>query len=206
MKSIFLQACNLMYGYEDEPLFKDLNFTLNTGELLELVGANGAGKTSLLQLLAGLRLPEQGSVIWSGHDITELGPEYYQDLLYLGYQHGMKASLTPRENLHFTSALRGLPTLTSIDNALAYLQLTAVADLMTHNLSSGQQRRIASARLLLEPAELWILDEPFTALDQAGIKLITQLLSDHIYNGGMAIFSSHQPIDLPNIQLQKIYL
>lgn len=202
-----LHATNITYSYTDRQLlFAGMNFSLHAGEMLELVGANGAGKTSLLQILAGLKSLEHGNIAWNGLSISDVMSDYNRDLLYLGHQPGLKAQLTARENLEYIIAMRGYAPLVNIDTALSYLQMQKFADIQIQQLSAGQERRVTLTRLLLEPAKLWLLDEPFTALDKVAIGRVCQLMENHTARGGMVIFSSHQVIDGMGAKLKKIML
>lgn len=179
---------------DDRILFDDLNFSLSAGELLQIEGPNGSGKTTLLRILCGLTLPTNGIVYWQGQNIQTLKSQYRTHLAYVGHTGGIKADLTPIENLATAKALSTYPTNTALDTALEQVGLYGFEEVLTRTLSAGQQRRLAIARLLVTQAPLWILDEPLTALDKAAIALIERLLDQHVQEGGMVIVTSHQPI------------
>ncbi len=193
------QPCLAVEGLQcirdDRILFEDLNFTLSEGQLLQIEGHNGSGKTSLLRILCGLTLPTEGAVYWKNQDVQEIQSRYWATLTYIGHAHGIKAELTPLENLAMARALATTPTSVDFDDALAQVGLYGFEDVPTRTLSAGQQRRVALARLLVNEAELWILDEPFTALDKAAIRMIEELLDVHAKKGGMAVLTSHHTVN-----------
>jgi heme exporter protein A len=179
---------------DDRVLFDDLNFSLSAGQLLQIEGRNGCGKTSLLRILCGLTLPTAGTVYWKDQDIQDRKESYWATLAYIGHANGVKAELTPLENLAMTQALAATPSSIRLENALEQVGLYGFEDVPTRTLSAGQQRRVALARLLVSQAPLWILDEPFTALDKAAIRMIEGWLDDHIKRGGMAVLTSHHTV------------
>jgi len=203
--NLSLEATGLECIRDDRTLFSDLEFTLNPGEALILEGRNGSGKTSLLRILCGIRLPDAGSVRWCGTDITRLGPDYHEHTAYVGHRDGIKLDLTPLENLAVARAL-GTPGETSPTAALEQVELYGYEDVLTRNLSAGQQRRLALARLLVTDSLLWILDEPFTSLDRRGIALVESLLEQHTGKGGLLAVTSHHAINLDNPPVQTINL
>jgi len=176
-------------------LFRELSFQLEPGQLLFIQGGNGCGKTSLLYILAGLRLPEAGTVSWAGTDINQLGKLYHNQLCYIGHQNGVKAELTVWENIFGFHALKP-GAKQDIQTTIDIIGLAGYEDTLAYQLSSGQQRRLALSRLLLSQQPLWILDEPFTSLDKASVRMFETRLVDHSRNGGMVILTSHQALDL----------
>lgn len=178
-------------------LFAALDVALAPGEILQVEGDNGTGKTSLLRILAGLLEPSAGQVRWRGDAIRELRDVYHAQLVYIGHRDGLKAELTPRENLAFAVALSGHAPKQTIAAALEHLGLNTHADDPVAQLSAGQRRRVALARLLLIPASLWLLDEPFTALDQTSIARVEALLHAHVQAGGLAVVSTHRALHIP---------
>ncbi len=182
----------------ERTLFTALNFDLAPGEWLHVRGENGAGKTSLLRLLAGLSRPEQGEISWSGLPIRHSDSNYHENLLYFGHLSAIKDDLTAFENLRFVSTLDGMRWPPEHYMAALYrLGLRGREDLPVRVLSAGQRRRVALARLLCSKARLWILDEPFTALDVKAVELLSALIADHVGQGAMAVLTSHQPLSLP---------
>lgn len=174
-------------------LFRGLSFALRGGELLRLAGANGSGKTSLLRILCGLLAPSGGEVRWNGAAIRKLGEEYATQLVYLGHAPAVKDELTPAENLEIACTLAGLRVSTqAVYDALGRFGLSGT-DFFVKKLSQGQRRRAALARLLLsEPVPLWLLDEPFSALDAAATQLVETLIDGHAARGGSVVFTTHQ--------------
>ena len=173
-------------------LLRNVSFTLNAGELLQVVGPNGVGKTSLLRCTAGLLPPESGDVHWRGRSVAEDRDAYHAESAYLAHVNALKEDLSARENLRFGVAIRRDIRMTEIDGTLARLQIPHCADLPVRALSAGQKRRVAIARILLARPTLWILDEPITNLDAAGVALFEQCMADHIEQGGMILTAAHQ--------------
>ncbi len=180
---------------DDRELFADISLTLEAGEVLQVEGANGSGKTTLLRALCGLVPLESGQIRWCGRDIDAAGSEYFAALAYVGHAPGVKRELTARENLAVARAL-GAGAAAETDAALARLGLGPLADTSLRRLSAGQCRRVALAGLLAAPASLWVLDEPFTALDAEGRCLVEQLIGEHCARGGLVALSTHQPAAL----------
>jgi heme exporter protein A len=177
-------------------LFRRLDLTLRSGELLRIAGANGMGKTSLLRLLAGLSCPAAGSIDWLGASILGQRDVFHAAMLYLGHAPTLNDLLTPSENLRFACAAANTHvTPDACADALARIGLKAQSSLPCKVLSQGQRRRVNLARLFLETRRpLWILDEPFTALDAAAIADLAAILDAHCTNGGAVIFTSHQDV------------
>ncbi|MCK5717647.1 MAG: cytochrome c biogenesis heme-transporting ATPase CcmA [Thiomargarita sp.] len=189
---------------DDRVLFDDLNFKLSQGQLLQIEGHNGSGKTSLLRILCGLTLATEGTVYWNDEDIQDIGAHYWANLGYIGHTNGIKADLTPLENLAMAQALSAFPLSVDFDDILDRVGLYGFEDVPTRTLSAGQQRRVALARLLVSDAHLWILDEPFTALDKAAIRMIEALLDEHAKKGGMAILTSHHTVKCIHARILKL--
>ena len=192
-----LSATHLACSRGERLLFKDLSLSLAEGEWLQVSGTNGAGKTTLLRTLVGLSEPAHGTVCWGGVPIAECSDEFKRALLYLGHQAAVKDELTPLENLTLGNELDGLPLAEA--DALAALQrlgLHGRGKLPTRWLSAGQKRRVLLARLLVRPAALWVLDEPFAALDTNAVALVGELIQAHLERGGLAVLTSHQPVPL----------
>ena len=192
-----LDAINLTCVRDDRVLFSELSFSVSPGEMVQIAGKNGAGKTSLLRILAGLAQAEEGEVKWQGEGLGRARYQYHQDLLWLGHQPGIKTVLTAFENLSFYHA-NGAESLRW--QALTEVGLLGFEDVPVNQLSAGQQRRVALARLWLSSHKLWILDEPFTAIDVAGVDKLTQQLKRHTENGGMVILTTHQPLNVDNVR------
>lgn len=189
----------------DKILFTDLNLTFKSGDFVQIEGHNGIGKTSLLRILAGLALPLSGKVRWNSCEIGADREGYYDNLLYLGHQSGVKPELTAWENLRFYQQVSASKQGDDILwQALEMVGLLGREDLPASQLSAGQQKRIALARLWLSTAPLWILDEPFNAIDKSGVGVLTRHFEQHAEQGGIVILTSHQ--DVPSQRLQKVRL
>ena len=193
-----LSAHRLACVRGDRHLFSALSLSVSAGEWLHVRGANGSGKTSLLRLLAGLAQPAEGDVLWAGHSIRADDGEYRRSLLFLGHQGALKEDLTAQESLRFSAAIDGFG-LTNCDatHALSKVGLKGSEDLPVRCLSAGQKRRVMLARLVSRTAKLWILDEPFTALDIKAVEMLEALIGEHVNAGGMAVMTSHQAVAIP---------
>ena len=192
-----LAASNLSCIRGTQTLFNGINLQLDAGQWLYLQGENGAGKTSLLRILAGLSLPAEGEVLWQNAPIDQQRSQYHQDLLYIGHHAGLKEDLTLTENLQALCRMDGLRISdATIRDALTRMGLARRQHLPARVLSAGQKRRGLLARALLRPAKLWILDEPFNALDINAIADVQRLLKAHLASGGLLVLTSHQTPDL----------
>ena len=188
-------------------LFRALSFRLMPGELLSLQGRNGSGKTSLLRMLCGLLPPAGGEIRWRNEPIGKLGEDYRRELCFLGHQNAIKEELTPLENLMASARLadEALEEGAALD-ALETLGLAGREDLACRYLSQGQKRRVALARLVNERRALWLLDEPFVALDTAAVELVATLIAMHVQLGGLAVLTTHQPVDIAVDTVHKLVL
>ena len=175
-------------------LFEHLELRLTGGDMVQISGPNGSGKTSLLRLLAGLMQPTAGQVRLNGKPLHEQRTELARNLLWIGHAAGIKDVLTAEENLSWLSALHHPATRESIWQALAAVGLKGFEDVPCHTLSAGQQRRVALARLYLDGPPLWILDEPFTALDKQGVAQLEEHLARHCEQGGMVVLTTHHTL------------
>lgn len=188
-----LEARALSCYRSDYCLFEDVDLRIDAGQLVRIEGANGSGKTSLLRILAGLSRPDHGEVLWEGLPIDQRRSGYQGALGYLGHLLGLKLDLTLDENLRLMAALRGgCQDLAAIDRVLSQLGLLSRRSLRARVLSQGQRQRAALAALSLFGGTLWIMDEPYTALDAEGIQLAEALIDAHLEQGGMVILTSHQ--------------
>lgn len=177
-------------------LFSALNLSLHPGRLVQVDGANGSGKTSLLRILCGLALPSAGEVLWQGQPISRIRDVFMAEIVYIGHKHGVKDDLTPVENLRIARGLARPVATASIHDALDRVGLTEFTHAPARTLSAGQRRRVALSRLLATQARLWVLDEPLAALDTMGVALVQEILSEHLHEGGMAIITTHQPLSI----------
>lgn len=205
MSTPLLRINQLTCIREERILFDRLSFDVHAGSLIQIEGANGTGKTSLLRLLAGLSLPYEGDVQHNGLPITQCREEYYQDLTFIGHLAGVKGELSALQNLSFNLAIQG-DRLTNIEQAIDGVSLAGFEDANASHLSAGQNRRIALARLWQSTSKLWILDEPFTAIDKAGVATLEVLFLAHINQGGAIIFTSHQELQIANQKITRINL
>lgn len=191
MLNISLLTCSR----DERVLFSQLSFQVNAGEMVQIEGPNGAGKTTLLRMIAGLSQPESGDIRWQQKSIRKQREEYQQQMIYLGHQAGVKSVLTPFENLAFYQEVQGDNNQDAIWDALAQVDLIGYEDVPVAQLSAGQQRRVALARLWLSKAKLWILDEPLTAIDKSGVAKLIALFEQHTRLGGIILLTTHQDLD-----------
>jgi len=202
-----LEVVDLSCVRGDRRLFSAVEFSLDRGELLYVHGHNGSGKTTLLRTLCGLILADRGEVRWGGQNIRSMREEYTKDVLYLGHKNGIKGDLTAVENLRISSALDGFDVSEQRAwEALERIGLDGHEDLEAKVLSQGQQRRVALARLLVNEAALWILDEPFTALDMSAVDLLQSVIRDHVAGGGLVVLTTHQEVPLTSGQVKRLKL
>lgn len=194
MEVSLFEAQELACWRAERPAFDCVSFAIGQGDALLLKGANGAGKSSLLRVLAGLLPRAAGRLLWDGADALADLPAHGARLRYLGHQDALKPSLSAAENLAFYARLHG----GDVGEALEALHLGALADLPARVLSSGQKRRLALARLALGQAPLWLLDEPSVGLDAASVETLGPLFARHRAAGGMVIAATHLPLPLPD--------
>ncbi len=188
-------------------LFKDVDCELEAGRWLYVAGANGVGKTSLLRMVCGLASIEAGDILWNSIPINSQPDAYRQDLCYLGHLNALQESMTVNENMAFTSALGGInPEAAQKEEVLARFGLRGRGRQLVRHLSQGQKRRVALTRLALSPARLWVLDEPYVAMDEAGIGLLAGLIATHLAEGGLAVLTSHQRVAVGNVPAQMLEL
>ena len=197
-----LEARALSFQRQDEPVFAPLDFRLHEGELALIEGDNGSGKTTLMRILAGLLHVGDGELRWRGEPLQR--DRCAGDILFLGHQLGLKADLSPRENLQIAAGLNGRREGMSAAAVLTEIGLGGYEDEPVRRLSAGQKKRAALARLLLLPATLWLLDEPFANLDRIGIALVNQLLEMHAARGGAAMVTSHGAVSFHGGEPQRI--
>jgi heme exporter protein A len=191
-----LEGAGLECVRGERTLFRGLEFTVGPGELLRVAGENGSGKTSLLRIVCGLSLPAAGDIRWRGESIRRLREDYWKDLVYVGHANALKDDLTAEENLRIGSTIAGLePTPDDTVEALQAFGVRACADLPARVLSQGQRRRVSLAKLAVSRSRpLWVLDEPFTALDKAAVAHLQALVADHVSGGGAVMLTTHQEV------------
>jgi len=200
------EALNLSCVRDERTLFSGLSFTIKPGEMVQVEGQNGAGKTSLLRILAGLSSPDAGEVRWQGENTRRQRDVFHQQLLFLGHQPGIKSVLTAYENLAFYQSVDGKTDADAIYQALENVGLLGYEDVTVAQMSAGQQRRVALARLWLTRATLWILDEPLTAIDKQGVATLIALFETHASRGGMVLLTTHQDLQGMNRDVRKLRL
>jgi heme exporter protein A len=192
---------------DDRVLFAQLSFEAKSGDLIQIEGRNGTGKTTLLRIIAGLGDKEEGDILWQGTDVERDRDTFHQNLLFLGHQTGVKKDLSGLENLQFYQSVFGLShDRQTLFDALAQVGLAGREDIPVSQLSAGQQRRVALARLWLTNQKLWILDEPLTAIDKQGVKVLESLFLSHANQGGIVLLTTHQDMFIDNPKLRKITL
>jgi heme exporter protein A len=190
---------------EERILFDQLTLQVSAGDIVQVEGANGTGKTSLLRILAGLSQPYDGDVLFNQTKISQCRESFYQNLLYIGHLTGVKGELTAQENLAFSLTLHNLNANTA-EHTLSEVNLVGFEDALASHLSAGQHRRIALARLWQSRSPIWILDEPFTSIDKRGIKNLEALFLHHVDNGGCIILTTHQDLSFPAERVKKVVL
>ncbi len=200
-----LQINDLACIRDDRVLFEHLSLSLDSGQMLLVEGRNGSGKTSLLRILTGLKLADEGDILWDGESITTLTADYYEQVNYVGHHDGVKRELTCLENLRLVQAM-GKPADINLDDALERVNLYRYGDTPVSNLSAGQKRRLALARLLVAESKLWILDEPFTSLDRKSMTSFEAMFEQHLRQQGMIVMTSHHDIAMSDSNLQRLDL
>ena len=203
--SYLLEAKQLTCIREQRILFEHLDFTITSGDIIQVEGPNGAGKTSLLRILAGLSSPYEGKVFFNNQSIDKDKEQYNNHLLYIGHLPGIKGEMTVVENLNFNSQLHCVNT-DNIESVLTEVDLFGFEDSLANHLSAGQQRRIALAQLWQTTASIWILDEPFMALDKFGVSQLEQRIVEHTTDGGCVILTTHQDLNISASLTKKLTL
>lgn len=201
-----LAVRNLACERDDRILFSGLGFELAPGEVLQVEGRNGSGKTSLLRILCGLALAMEGGIYWKGRPVAERRADYLSQITYLGHHNGIKGELTALENLRFAQALAPPKAGVDLHKVLERLSLRGFEDVPCRMLSAGQNRRAGLARLLVSETPLWVLDEPFTALDRKGIADIEAIFLEHVAGGGIIILTTHHTTRLDGCTVKTLDL
>jgi len=203
---MLLEVKNLFCERDERILFKRFCMQVNSGEVVQIIGQNGSGKTTLLRILCGLSDAYEGDIFWQDELVENVRNNYYQSMLYVGHLSGVKGSLTAEENLQWMVQLDSSLNKCSIAKALKLVGLYGFEDVPCHSLSAGQQRRVGLARLYLSSAPLWILDEPFTALDKKGVSEKESLIAEHVSTGGTVILTTHHDLSIPKQTIRPINL
>jgi heme exporter protein A len=199
-----LQTIDLSCERDDRLLINALNLEIEPGVIYQLEGPNGSGKTTLLRVLCGLSTRYRGEILWGGETMARARADYLSQLLFIGHSAGVKAALTPRENLRWYAALTQADAST-IEQALVQVGLRGFEDSPCFNLSAGQQRRVSLARLFLQQARLWVLDEPFTAIDKRGVAELEGWIEQHALQGGSVLLTTHHELNIEQA-IRKISL
>ena len=197
---------NLECIRQNNILFKGLNLTMEDGGLLQINGANGSGKSSLLQICTGLIQITTGEVLWNSIDIRHNRYEFQSNILYIGHTNGIKATLTVEENMRIIHSLTGSKSKINYSAILKKIGMSGMNKIFTYNMSAGQKRRLGLTKLFMTKSKLWFLDEPFNALDKEGKKIIENLIINHCADGGITIFTTHQKMEIDSYPLQSIHL
>ncbi|HEY4370265.1 MAG TPA: cytochrome c biogenesis heme-transporting ATPase CcmA [Steroidobacteraceae bacterium] len=202
-----LDVSDLHLWRGERHLLRGVSFSIRAGELLQIVGPNGVGKTSLLRCVAGLLPLESGDIKWCNRPLSSNRDAFHQQLAYLAHVNALKADLTALENLHYSVSLRRTITQHETRDMLQRLQVAECADLPVRAMSAGQKRRVAIARILLTQAKLWVLDEPITNLDTAGIDLFERCMAEHLDKGGLIVTAAHQLLlrGRPNVRTLELH-
>ena len=201
-----LEIKNLAAIRGERLLFEDVSFEVETNEMLLIKGRNGAGKTSLLRLICGLATPDAGEILWNGEPIENIRPAYSRSLLYVGHDNGISLDLTVLENLEFHRALNDNPSNDLIPEILERLRIVRYLNVPCRFLSAGQKRRVALARLAISESKLWLLDEPFSSLDDQASETVVELVEQHLNSDGLCLMTSHQMIDWRDLKIKQIQL
>ncbi len=185
---------------DDRILFQNLNFSVSAGQVIQVKGSNGSGKTTLLRILCGLNDSFEGDIYFRGAKVEEQTDDYFASLLYIGHRIGVNKTLTPLENLAWSCSLHTRVSEDQLLAALAKVGLLGFEYSQCFSLSAGQQQRASLARLLISPAKLWVLDEPFTTLDVTGVALLESMLAKHASDGGSVLVTTHHALKIDGLQ------
>ena len=212
MTALLLEIKDLFCERDDRTLFENLSFKLYSGSVLQVKGKNGSGKTSLLRILCGLYQGYEGQVKFLGHDLADDRERLHQSLTFIGHKVSVKQALTARENLSWYANIQPQLDANLINSALVAVGLDDYADVLCQNMSAGQKRRVNLARLFMLPDasfehSLWVLDEPFTAIDVEGVAKLEQRILYYVENGGSVVLTTHQtlrikPVELLNLEIR----
>jgi heme exporter protein A len=199
LSSSILILKDIAFQRNEELLFSNINMAIGSGEILQIQGPNGSGKTTLLRMLSMTLSPTLGEILWEGKNVNDVREQYLGDLLFLGHQSGLKKSLSADENLLWWRKLNKDNLLPNSD-ALECVGLTRDKSVPCYHLSAGQLRRASLAKLYVARAKLWILDEPFSAIDEQFANELKMLLENHLDNGGVVILTTHQDLEIKGMK------
>lgn len=200
MSQTLLELRNISCERDERVLFCDLNLEVRSGDIVQIEGPNGSGKTTLLRTLTTTSADYSGELLWKGQPLAKARVDYLNQLLYVGHLPGVKKALSPRENLAWYAGMNNGHQRLSLEQALEEVGLFGYEDTPCYHLSAGQMRRVALARLFLTPARLWVLDEPFTAIDVQGVDNLQRLMQEHASGGGAVVLTTHQPLTIEGVR------
>jgi len=199
-----LAVRDLFCDRDDRVLFENLDFDLSEGQVLQVQGSNGSGKTTLLRILCGLNDSYEGSIKWYGQEIEDQAASFFSSLLYIGHRVGLSKVLTPLENLRWSCSLKQAVSDDQIMAALKEVGLRGFEESPCYTLSAGQQQRASLARLIISPASLWLLDEPFTTLDTKGVTMLEKILQRQAQAGGSVMVTTHHSLSIAGLTLLSL--
>lgn len=203
---LLLEARNITIWRGDNLLMEEIQIHVHSGSITQIQGTNGSGKTTLLRALIGLAEFDEGEILWRDQPFLKVRDSLYAELLYLGHKSGISAGLTPLENLKALCPELGANCRSEVESVLEELAIADRIDLPSAALSAGQKRRIALARLRLQVARLWVLDEPLTSLDTDGYEWVRREIQQHVSRGGAVIFTTHQALSFGDLPVHSIVL
>ena len=203
----YLRAQQLHATRGRKTVFEKFDIDIRSGDIVQVLGANGSGKSTLLRIIASLAAPDEGAVLWNDRDIhREATDEFRHASLYIGHKSGLSGDQTANENLELFRRINSKRATLTAREALKKVAYSASPDVFINKVSAGQQQRVALAKLLTVEAPVWLLDEPFTALDKEGKHLIETLINTHCSNGGIALVATHQNLDLAADRIKNVHL
>lgn len=197
---------NIECSRRDNILFSNVCCNLSAGDLLQIDGVNGSGKSTLLRICAGLTPPNAGDIYWHNVKISRCRYQYQSNMVYIGHANGVKDLLTVKENIEFIRALSNVENAIDVRGVLEQIGLPGTEDYRVGKMSAGQKRRIGLTRLIIDESKLWLLDEPFNALDASGKAIIERLIVEHCHRGGTVVFATHQAMKVEGHDVQHIHL
>ncbi len=199
-----LELKDLRCERDERVLFEGLNCRINAGDIVQVQGPNGSGKTTLLRIVLGLNLSFSGEIFYRGEPLSKQWLMFRQQLLFIGHLPAINRSLSPLENLRWFASLQGEKPSISLAEALKAVGLRGFEDSPGYHLSAGQHRRVALARLYISNSSIWVLDEPFTAIDVEGVNALRNLFASHVEKGGMVLLTTHQELSLEQVKVLNL--